>query len=89
MGKVKTSVSIDEDLWKEFKRLVSSRDRELSEVLEELIREELLVDLEAVLKELAGELETELDFKPIKSRAPVSVLVREMRNEREDSLPRQ
>ncbi|MEM1961801.1 MAG: hypothetical protein QXV03_04050 [Sulfolobales archaeon] len=86
MGKVKTSIYVDEDLWKEFKKIASSRDQELSEALEGLLREELMVDLEAVIRELVNELDTELNFKPVKAKAPVSELVREMRNERESRL---
>lgn len=89
MGKVKTSIYVDEDLWKEFKKIASSRDQELSEALEGLLREELMVDLEAVIRELVNELDTELNFKPVKAKAPVSELVREMRNERESCLLRQ
>jgi len=89
MGKVKTSIYVDEDLWKEFKKIASSRDQELSEALEGLLREELMVDLEAVIRELVNELDTELNFKPVKAKAPVSELVREMRNERESRLLRQ
>lgn len=85
---VKTSIFIDEDLWREFKRYAINRDKELSEALEELLREELLVDLEDAVKKLAGGLEMEVDFKPIKVKATVSELVREMRNERENSILR-
>ncbi|MEM1665510.1 MAG: hypothetical protein QXY06_06710 [Zestosphaera sp.] len=89
MGKVKTSIYVDEDLWKEFKKIASSRDQELSEALERLLREELMVDLEAVIREFVNELDTELNFKPVKAKAPVSELVREMRDERESRLLRQ
>ncbi|MEM4572620.1 MAG: ribbon-helix-helix protein, CopG family, partial [Zestosphaera sp.] len=74
MGKVKTSIYVDEDLWKEFKKIASSRDQELSEALERLLREELMVDLEVAIRELVDELDTELDFKPVKAKAPVSEL---------------
>uniref|UniRef100_A0A7C4H9M4 CopG family transcriptional regulator n=1 Tax=Staphylothermus marinus TaxID=2280 RepID=A0A7C4H9M4_STAMA len=87
--RIKTSIYVDEDLWKEFKKLVSSRDQELSEALESLIREELMVDLETVVKELVNELDTDLDFKPVKAKAIVSELVREIRDERESRLLRQ
>ena len=89
MGKIKTSIYVDEDLWKEFKKIASLRDQELSEALEGLLREELMVDLEVALRELFDELDTELDFEPVKMKAPVSELVREMRNERESRLLRQ
>ncbi|MEM1642830.1 MAG: hypothetical protein QW369_00915 [Desulfurococcaceae archaeon] len=46
------------------------------------------MDLEDAVKELAGGLEMEVDFKPIKAKATVSELVREMRNERENSILR-
>ncbi|MEM0352854.1 MAG: hypothetical protein QW459_07725 [Sulfolobales archaeon] len=86
MSKIETCIYINEDLWKEFEKIASSRDQELSEALEGLLREELIVDLEAVIRELVNELDTELNFKPVKAKAPVSELVREMRNERENRL---
>ncbi|MEM1832253.1 MAG: hypothetical protein QXJ97_12090 [Desulfurococcaceae archaeon] len=89
MGKIKTSIYVDEDLWKKFKKIASSRDQELSEALEELHGEELMVDLEAVVRELVDKLDTELNFKPVKAKALVSELVREMRDERETRLLRQ
>lgn len=88
MGKIKTSVFIDRELWIEFKKHVASRDRELSEVLEELLREELMMDLEDAVKELIGTLEVGLDFEPIKPKASLSEIVREMRDEREGDLLR-
>ncbi|MEM1555673.1 MAG: hypothetical protein QXM54_04010, partial [Desulfurococcaceae archaeon] len=71
------------------KEFVSSRDQELSEALESLIREELMMDLENAVKELVNELDMELDFEPVKAKAFVSGLVREMRDERESRLLRQ
>ncbi|MEM1703717.1 MAG: hypothetical protein QXQ31_06660, partial [Zestosphaera sp.] len=86
VSKIETCIYINEDLWKEFEKIASSRDQELSEALEGLLREELIVDLEAAVRELVDELDAEQDFKPVKTEAPVSELVREMRNERENRL---
>ncbi|MEM1893532.1 MAG: hypothetical protein QXV95_08080 [Sulfolobales archaeon] len=86
MSKIETCIYINEDLWKEFEKIASSRDQELSGALEGLLREELIVDLEAAVRELVDELDAEQDFKPVKTEAPVSELVREMRNERENRL---
>ncbi|MEM4224869.1 MAG: hypothetical protein QXX93_02795 [Desulfurococcaceae archaeon] len=89
MSKIETCIYINEDLWKEFEKIASSRDQELSEALEGLLREELIVDLEAAVRELVDELDTELNFKPVKAKASVSELVREIRYERENRLLRQ
>lgn len=88
MKRVKTSVYISEDFWREFKKYAALRGREVSELLEEIIKEELMLELEEVVSEFSGEMEVELDFRPVKPKAPVSELVREMRSEREASLLR-
>lgn len=41
-----------------------------------------MVNLENTVKELVNELEVETDFKPIKAKASVSRLVKEMKNKR-------
>ena len=87
MGKIKTSIYVDEDLWREFKKYAAERGLDVSELLEELIKEELMVELNSLMPE--GEENVELDFEPIKPRESISGLVREMRDEREGSLFRQ
>ena len=86
MGKIKTSIYIDEDLWREFKKYAAERGLDVSELLEELIKEELMIELDSLLSELPEEENPELDFEPIKPKEPISGLVREMRDERENRL---
>ncbi|MGC8607951.1 MAG: ribbon-helix-helix protein, CopG family [Vulcanisaeta sp.] len=83
MGKIKTSIYIDEELWREFKKHAAEQGLDASELLEELIKEELMIELNTLIPE---ETNPELDFEPIKPREPVSGLVREMRDERESDL---
>ncbi|MGC9153237.1 MAG: ribbon-helix-helix protein, CopG family [Vulcanisaeta sp.] len=83
MGKIKTSIYIDEELWREFKKYAAERGLDVSELLEELIKEELMTELNTLMPE---ESNPELDFEPIKPRGMVSSLVREMRDERESDL---
>jgi len=88
MAKIKTSIYADKELWEKFKLRVARRDLEVSQALEELIREELFEEMfDAALKGI-GEAESyEIDFEPIKPRAGlVSVFVRSLRDERADSL---
>ena len=84
--KVKTSVYVDKDLWSSFKEYASKCGVEVSEMLEELIRDALIeVGLDKALAEM-GE-SYEVDFDPIEHREKtVSELVRVMRDERENSL---
>lgn len=90
LTKVKTSIYVEKDLWEEFKKLAQRKGVEPSKLLEELIREELF---EKMLDEFMQELDIgndyEIDFEPIKPRKDlVSDLIRSMRDERRNGLPR-
>jgi macrodomain Ter protein organizer (MatP/YcbG family) len=85
--KTKTSVYIDKDLWRRFKEYAAGLGIDVSQALEEAIKEELVKD--AVVKtvdSLSKISFKELDFKPVNVKIKISDLVREMRDEREDSL---
>ena len=41
MAKKKTSIVIDDQVWKDFKKFAIDEDRDLSELLEEVIKEKL------------------------------------------------
>ena len=88
MGKVKTSIYVDRDLWRRFKMYASKRDEEISRLLEEIIQDEIVDEiLDEVLYELAGGEDHEVDFEPIKPRGgPVSAMVRVMRDERANGI---
>jgi len=86
--KEKTSVYVDRELWARFKRRARRRGVDISDLLEEVIRDGLVEDaLDSILLELAGSEEYELDFDPVKPREGlVSELVRELRDERAGSV---
>ena len=88
MAKIKTSIYVDKELWERFKLRAARRGLEVSQALEELIREELFEEMFNVVLKGIGEAESyEIDFEPVKPRAgPVSVFVRALRDERVDSL---
>jgi len=90
MVKVKTSIYVDKDLWERFKLNVARRGLDVSGVLEGLIREELIEDVfDESFRELLEDRSYEVDFEPVKPRVGlVSALVRELRDERADSLSR-
>lgn len=82
-SKVKSSVYIDGEIWRRFKKYAAEQEREASVLLEELMREELMLNLQDALEELTEQEEKELDFEPVKPiTGLVSTLVREMRDER-------
>ncbi len=85
MSKYKTSIYIDRGLWEKFKAYARKKGVEVSRLLEELLRDELIDDVMAgVIDE--GEA-PELDFEPIKPREGlVSSLIRRMRDERASNL---
>ncbi len=83
MGKVKTSVYIDEELWREFKELARREKSEVSKLLEEALMNYLINE---VLKDI-DDSEVPLWFEPLKVEGESSEkLVREMRDEREERL---
>ena len=86
MGKIRVSIYIDKNLRREFKKYAAERRLDVSELLEELIKEELIIELDPLLPELPEEENPEPDFEPIKPKEPISGLVREMRDERENRL---
>jgi predicted transcriptional regulator len=83
MGKVKTSVYIDEELWREFKELAQRENSEVSKLLEEALRNYLINE---VLKDI-DDSKIPLWFEPLDvPKEDSGKLVREMRDEREKSL---
>lgn len=63
--KEKTSIYVDRELWRKFKRYASRRGMDMSSLLEDLIREGLVEEsLDGVLLELAGSEDYEVDFEP-------------------------
>ena len=90
MVKVKTSIYVNKDLWEKFKRYALRMGIEVSNLLEDMMREELIEEvLDETLLNLAGFESYEIDFKPIKPKEGyVSELVRVMRNERAGSISR-
>ena len=85
---MKTSVYADKELWEKFKLKVARRGIEVSQALEELIRDELFEEMfDEVLKGISEVEGYEIDFEPIKPKAGfVSVFVRSLRDERANSL---
>jgi len=87
-AKVKTSVYADKELWEKFKLKAARRGIEVSQALEELIRDDLFEEMfDEVLKGISETEGYEIDFEPIKPKADlVSVFVRSLRDERANSL---
>ena len=82
MGRVKTSVYIDEELWREFKELARAEGREVSRLLEEAIMNYIVSELLDV-----DESKLPIWFEPIEvGGEDTSKILREMRDEREKSL---
>ena len=83
MPKAKTSIYVDDDLWRRFKKHASNRGREMTSLLGELIEDEVLEDsLDVALAgfDTAGSLE--LDFEPVTPVGSVSELIRTERDKR-------
>ncbi|HII61545.1 hypothetical protein [Pyrococcus horikoshii] len=88
MGKIKTSIYIDADLWWELKKEAAEENRDISRLLEEIISENLLLDLEKNIEEMLKKFEKKIEFEPLPSRGSVSELVRRIRDEREGNILR-
>jgi len=87
--KVKTSIYVDRELWEKFKKYAMKRGIEVSNFLENVIRDEIIDEtLESTSLEIAGFEDYEIDFQPIEPKKRiVSELIRAMRDERADSVP--
>ena len=85
MVKIKTSVYVDGDVWARFKEHAVRMGRDVSSLLEDLMRDEVAVQVleDSLLELTGGESCYEIDFEPIKPREGlVSELIRVMRDER-------
>lgn len=86
--KVKTSISIDNEIWMKLKNLALQRGEDISSILKEAIKNELYLDLERSLMKHSKYGKSELDFDPIKPDSEISGLVRSMRDDREGRISR-
>ena len=88
--RVKASIYVDKDVWERFRRYALRRGVEVSELLEDLMRDELVEDLlDDALLSLTGSESYEVDFKPVEPMdGLVSELVRVMRDERAGNVSR-
>ncbi len=79
--RVKVSTYVDKDVWERFRRYALRRGIKVSELLEDLMRNEMVEDLlDDALLILAGSESYEVDFEPVEARGGlVSELVRVMR----------
>ncbi|RLG74610.1 MAG: CopG family transcriptional regulator [Thermoprotei archaeon] len=90
MVKVKTSIYVDKEIWEMFKKYAVRKGVEISSLLEEIMRDEIIdLFLDKALLEAAGSEDYVLDFEPVKAKGVVSELVRVMRDERANRLSRQ
>ena len=89
MGKIRTSIYIDQSLWQHFKEMAFKKGLEPSNLLEELIKEALTNEaIDNMLTALIDSEDYELDFRPVKPReGTVSALIRVMRDERASGIP--
>lgn len=87
MIKVKTSIYIDKELWEKLKLIALKNKLEASQMLEEIIKNEIVEDfLEEVVTNIKDSESYEIDFEPIESKGFVSELVRVMRDERSNNI---
>lgn len=88
MARVKTSIYVDKELWERFRQRASEKRVEASRLIEAMLDEEMVEDsIDELISELIGSESYEVDFGTIEPRgAPVSELVRAVRDERTSSL---
>jgi hypothetical protein len=88
MARKKTSIYVDKEIWEEFKKHATSRRMDVSDLLEDIMKEELLNYLDDALSNIAGSEDYQIDFEPVEPKEIVSTLIREMRDERAAGLSR-
>jgi len=88
LAKIKTSIYIDKDLWEKLKSVALKNGLEVSQMLEEIIKDEIIEDfLEQVLERIENFESYEIDFEPLEpEKGFVSELIRVMRNERSNNI---
>ena len=84
--KVKTSISIDKQIWMELKNLALQRGKDISFILNDAIENELYLNLDKSLMKYSKYGKSDLDFEPIKPNGKISDLVRSMRDDRESRI---
>jgi hypothetical protein len=84
--KVKTSISIDKQIWMELKNLALQRDEDISSILKDAIENELCLNLDKYLMKYSKSGKSSLDFEPIKPSGKVTDLIRSMRDDRESRI---
>ncbi|PUA31634.1 MAG: hypothetical protein B7O98_09045 [Zestosphaera tikiterensis] len=91
MVKVKTSIYVDRELWERFKKYALRKGVEVSKLLEEMVRDEMIEEtLDEALLSMVGSEDYEIDFKPIKpGEGLVSELIRVAREEGASDIRRQ
>jgi hypothetical protein len=88
VAKIKTSIYIDKDLWEKLKSVALKNGLEVSQMLEEIIKNEIIEDfLEQVLEKTENFESYEIDFEPLEpEKGLVSEFIRVMRNERSNNI---
>ena len=84
--KVKTSISIDKQIWMELKNFALQRGKDVSFILEDAIENELFLNLDKSLMKYSKYGKSELDFEPIKPKGKVSELVRSLRDDKKSRI---
>jgi hypothetical protein len=88
LAKIKTSIYIDKNLWEKLKSVALKNGLEVSQMLEEIIKNEIIEDfLEQVLERTENFESYEIDFEPLEpEKGFVSEFIRVMRNERSNNI---
>jgi hypothetical protein len=80
MVRKKTSIYVDEEIWMEFKRYAVDKGMDVSSLIEEILREELLSHIDDALSKIAGSEDYQINFELIEPKGSVSTLIREMKD---------
>ena len=83
---MKTSISIDKQIWMELKSLALQQGKDISFILKDTIENELYLNLDKSLMKYSKCGKSDLDFEPIKPRSKVSDIIRSMRDDRESRI---
>jgi predicted DNA-binding protein len=83
---MKTSISIDKQIWMKLKNLALERGKDISSILKDAIENELNSNLDKSLMKYSIQGTSDLDFEPIKPNGKISDLIRSMRDDRESRI---
>ncbi|MCS7140713.1 MAG: hypothetical protein NZ888_00820 [Candidatus Nitrosocaldus sp.] len=88
MKRIKANITVDKELWEEFRRYSTALNMDTARLLEDAIKDVMVYnELDDLIGRDVEKVDEQVDFEPIRAMGSVSELVRLGRDGRRDSIP--